>query len=188
MAPVVNGDRNAVQDDSLPVARFGGGDNVSGHVVQAGGGSGKSVGLTIELFGDGRDEPKINADFTEVTGHFFHTEHVRFGLDTPMDLSPEIGMGALGRGVAINDLLEPVDHRLVVNEDMNWPFGAGSEVDDGEGLCNLGVLSETMDSRTMVEPVGNAVIDAKAGSRQERDGLVCAGTIGSRVGPGPPGE
>ena len=188
MAPVVNGDRDAVQDDSLPVARFGSGDNVSGHVVQAGGGSGKSVGLTIEFFGDGRDEPKINADFTEVTGHFFHTEHVRFGLDTPMDLSPEIGVGAVGRGVSVNDLLKPVDDRLVVNEDMNRPFGTGSEVDDGKGLGNLGVLSETMDSRTVVKPVGDAVIDTKASSRQERDGLVCAGSVSRRIGPGPPGE
>ena len=188
MAPLVNSNRNAVEDNSLPVARFGGGHNVGGHVVQAGSSSSESVGLTIEFFGDGSDEPKINADFTEVTGHLLDTEHVRFGLNTSMDLSPEIGMGALGRGMAVNNLLEPVNHRLVVDKDMNRSFGAGSEVDNGKGLRDLGVLRETVDSRTVVQTVGNAVIDAKTGSRQERDGLVCAGAVGSRVGPGPPGE
>ena len=97
-------------------------------------------------------------------------------------------MGAVGRGVSVDDLLKPVDDRLVVNEDMNGPFGTGSEVDDGKSLGNLGVLSEAMDSGAMVKPVGYAVIDTKASSRQERDGLVCAGPVSRRIGPGPPSE
>ena len=87
-----------------------------------------------------------------------------------------------------NQLVGLVDHSLVVDKDVNRPFGTGSEVDDGEGLRDLGVLRETMDSRTVVQTVGNTVIDAKAGSSQERDSLVCAGAVGGRVGPGPPGE
>ena len=177
MAPVVNGDRNAVQDDSLPVARFGGGDNVSGHVVQAGGGSGKSVGLTIEFFGDGRDEPKINADFAKVAGHFFHTEHVGFGLDRPMDLGPKIGVGAVGRGVSVNDLLKSVDDRLVVNEDMDGPFSACREMNDGKRLSDLGILGKAVDPRAVVQAVVDAVIDTISCAGQEGNGLVCAGAV-----------
>ena len=188
MATLVDGDRNAVENDSLAVPSFSGRHNVGRHVVQAGGGRGEGIGLAIEFLGNGADEPKIDADFAEVTSHLLDTKHARFGLDAPMDLSPEIGMGALGRGMAVNDLLEPVDHRLVVDKDMNRPFGAGSEVDDGKGLRDLGVLRETMDTRTVIQTVGNTVIDAKTGSSQERDSLVCAGAVGGRVGPGPPGE
>ena len=101
------------------------------HVVETGCGCGEGVGLTVEFLSDGRNEPKVDANFAEVAGDLFHAKHIRFGLDAPMDLSPEIGMGALGRGKSVNDLLEPVNHRLVVDKDMNWSLGAGSKVDDG---------------------------------------------------------
>ena len=188
MTALVDGDRNTMENHSLAVPGFGSGHNVGGQVVQAGGGRGESVGLAIEFLGDRANEPKINAVFAEVTGHLFNSKHVWFGLDAPMDLSPEIGMGALGRGLTINDLLEPVDHRLVVDENVNRPFGTGSEVDNGEGLRDLGILRETMDSRTVVHTVSNTVVDAKAGSSQERNSLVSAGPVSSSIGPGPPRE
>ena len=42
-----------------------------------------------------------------------------------------------------------------------------------------------MDSRAVVHAMGDAVVDAKAGPRQKRNGLVCAGSVSSSVGPGP---
>ena len=188
MTALVDGDRNAMENRGLAVSGFSGGHHVGGQVVEAGSSRGEGVGLTIEFLGDGSDQPKVNADFAEVTSHLLDTKHVRLGLNTPMDLSPKIGMGALGRRMAVNDLLETINHRLVVDKDMNRSFGAGSEMDDGKGLRDLGVLRETVDSRTVVQAVGNTVIDTKTGSRKERDSLVCAGAVGSRVGPGPPGE
>ena len=186
MTALVDGDRNTMENHSLAVPGFGGGHNVGGQVVKAGGGRGKSVSLAIEFLGDRADEPKIDADFAEVTGNFFDSKHVWFGLDAPMDLCPEIGMSALGRGMTIDDLLEPVYHSLVVDKNVDRPFGTGGEVDDGEGLRDLGVLREAMDSRAVVHTVGNTVVDAKAGSCQKRNSLVCAGAVSSSVGPGPP--
>ena len=76
MAALVDGDRNTVENHSLAVPSFGRGHNVGRHVVQAGGGRGESVGLTVEFLGDRADEPKINADFAEVTGRLFDTKHL----------------------------------------------------------------------------------------------------------------
>ena len=186
MTSLVDGDRNTMENHSLAVSGFGGGHYVGGQVVEAGSSRGEGVGLTIEFLGDGADEPKINADFAEVTGDFFDTKHVWFGLDAPIDLCPEVGVSALGRGVTIDDLLEPVYHSFVVDKDVDRPFSTGGQVDDGEGLRDLGVLSEAMDSRAVVHAMGDAVVDAKAGPCQKRNGLVCAGAVSSCVGPGPP--
>ena len=185
MTSLVDGDRDAMENRGLAVSGFSGGHHVGGQVVEAGSSRGEGVGLTIEFFGDGADEPKIDADFAEVTGDFFDTKHVWFGLDTPIDLCPEVGVSALGRGLTIDDLLEPVYHSFVVDKDVDRPFSTCGQVDDGEGLRDLGILSEAVDSRAVVHAMGDAVVDAKAGPCQKRNGLVCAGSVSSCVGPGP---
>ena len=96
MTSLVDGDRNAMENRGLAVSGFGGGHHVGGQVVEAGSSRGEGVSLTIEFFGDGTDEPKVDADVAEVTGDFFDTKHVRFGLDAPVDLGPEVGVSALG--------------------------------------------------------------------------------------------
>ena len=185
MTPLVDGNRNAVEYRSLAVSGFGGGHHVGGQVMEAGGSRGEGVSLAVKFFSNGTDEPKVNADVAKVTGDFFDTKHVRFGLNAPVDLGPEVSMGTLGRGIAIKNVLEPVYYGFVVDKDVDRSFSAGSEVDDGKGLRDLGVLREAVDSGAVVHAMGYAVVDAKAGPRQERNGLVGAGSIGGRVGPGP---
>ena len=94
-------------------------------------------------------------------------------------------MSTLGRGVAIKNVLEPFNNGFVVDKDVDRSFSTGSQVDDGKGLRDLGVLSEAVDSGAIVHAMGDAVVDAKAGPRQERNGLVCTGSISGRIGPGP---
>ena len=88
MTPFVDGYCYAVQDHCLAVPGFRGSHNVSGQVMETGGRRGKGVSLTVKLFGDRADEPKVNADVAKVAGHFFDTKHVGFGLDTSVDLRP----------------------------------------------------------------------------------------------------
>ena len=185
MTPLVDGDRNAVEYRSLAVSGFGGGHHVGGQVMEAGGSRGEGVSLAVKFFGNGTDEPKVNADVAEVTGDFFDTKHVRFGLNTPVDLGPEVSMSTLGRGVAIKNVLEPFYNGFVVDKDVDRSFSTGSQVDDGKGLRDLGVLREAVDSGAVVHAMGDAVVDAKAGPRQKGNGLVCAGSISGRIGPGP---
>ena len=88
--------------------------------------------------------------------------------------------------MAIKNGLEPVNNGFVVDKDMDRSFGAGSEVDDGEGLGDLGVLREAMDAGAVVHAMGNAVIDTEAGPRQKRNGLIGTGSVSGSVGPDPP--
>ena len=185
MTSLVDGDRNAVEYRSLAVSGFGGGHHVGGEVVEAGGSRGEGVRLAVKFFGNGTDEPKVNAVVPKVTGDFFDAKHVRFGLNAPVDLGPEVSMSTLGRGVAIKNVLEPFYNGFVVDKDVDRSFGTGSQVDDGKGLRDLGVLCEAVDSGAVVHAMGDAVVDAKAGPRQERDGLVSTGSISGRIGPGP---
>ena len=185
MTPFVDGNRDAVEHRSLAVSGFGGGHHVGGEVVEAGGSRGEGVRLAVKFLGNGTDEPKVDAVATKVTGDFFDAKHVRFGLNTPVDLGPEVSMSTLGRGVAIKNVLEPFYNGFVVDKDVDRSFSAGSEVDDGKGLRDLGVLREAVDSGAVVHAMGDAVVDAKAGPRQERNGLVCTGSISGRIGPGP---
>ena len=88
MTPLIDGNRNAVEYRSLAVSSFGGGHHVGGQVMEAGGSRGEGVGLAVKFFGNGTDEPEVNADVAKVTGDFFDAKHVRFGLNTPVDLGP----------------------------------------------------------------------------------------------------
>ena len=185
MTPFVDGNRDAVEHRSLAVSSFGGGDHVGGEVVEAGSSRGEGVRLAVKFLGNGADEPKVYAIVAQVTSDLFDAEHVRFGLDTPVDLGPEVSVSALGRGVAIENVLEPVHNGLVVDKDVDRTFSTSGEVNDGKGLRYLSILREAMDSGTVVHAMGDAVVDAKAGPRQERNGLVCTGSISGRIGPGP---
>ena len=153
--------------------------------METGGRRGQSVSLAVKLFGDGADEPEVDADFTQVASHFFDTKHIGFGLNTSVDLRPEVGVSALGWGVAIKNGLETIHHGLVVDEDVDRSLSAGCEVDDGQSLSDLGILGEAMDSGTVVHAVGDAVIDPVAGPGKKWYGLVGAGAVSGCVGPGP---
>ena len=140
MAPLVDGDRNSVENRSLAVSSFGGGHHVGGQVVEAGSSRGEGIGLAVEFFGYGADEPKVDADVAKVAGDFFDAKHIRFGLNAPVNLGPKVRVSTLGRGMTIENGLEPVHNGFVVHEDVDRSFGAGSEVDDGKGLRDLGIL------------------------------------------------
>ena len=62
MAPFVDGYCNAVQDHCLAVPGFRCSHNVSGQVMETGSRRGERVGLAVELFRDGADEPKVDAN------------------------------------------------------------------------------------------------------------------------------
>ena len=159
-----------------------------GQVMEAGGSRGEGVGLAVEFFGYGADEPKVDADVAKVAGDFFDAKHIRFGLNAPVNLGPKVGMSTLGRGMTVENGLEPVHNGFVVNEDVDRSFGTGSEVDNGEGLGNLGVLNEAMDAGAVVHAMGNTVIDTEAGPRQKGDGLIGTGSVSGCVGPDPPSD
>ena len=153
--------------------------------MEAGGSRGEGIGLAVEFFGYGGDEPKVDADVAKVAGHFFNSKHVRFGLHTSVDLSPEGGMGALRWGVAIEDVLESIYHGFVVDKDVDRSLSAGGEVHDGQSLGDLGILGEAMNSGAVVHAVFNAVVDSVARPREKWYSLVGTGAVRGRVGPGP---
>ena len=62
MTPFVDGYCYAVQDHCLAVPGFRSSHNVSGQVRETGRRRGERVGLAVELFCDGADEPKVNAN------------------------------------------------------------------------------------------------------------------------------
>ena len=169
----------------MTVPGFGCSHHVSGQVMETGGGRGEGVSLAVKLFGDGADEPKVDADVAKVAGDFFDTEHVRFGLHTPVDLGPEVGMSALRRGGAIENVLKSINNGFVVDKDMDRSFSTSGEVDDGKSLRDLSILREAVNSGTVVHAVSNAIVDTIARPRQEWYGLVGTGSIGGRIGPGP---
>jgi hypothetical protein len=124
----------------LAMSCFGSFNNVVRKVVRACRRCGKGVGLTVELLRDGPDEPKVDAQVSQVAGDFFDAKHVGLGHNTSVDLFPELRVRALRRWMSVDDALEPIDHRLVVHENVHGPFGTCRKVDNGEGLRNLGVL------------------------------------------------
>ena len=94
-------------------------------------------------------------------------------------------MSALRRGVSIEDVLESIYHGFVVDEDVDRSLSAGGEVNDGQSLGNLGILGEAMNSGAVVHAVCDAVVDSVARPRKEWYGLVGAGSVSGRIGPGP---
>ena len=188
MPSLVDGNRHTVENHGLSVPGLGGRNHRSGQIVETGGSRGEGVCLAIEFFSDRRDEAQVYAQFAQVTGNFLHAKHARFGLYAPVNLSPKVGVGALGRGVSVDDVLKPRNHRVVVDEDVDRSFSTGSKVNDGQSLRDLGILSKAMDTGAVVHAVVYAVIDTEASPSKERNGLIGAGTVCGRVGPGPPSD
>ena len=185
MAPLVDGHSHAVEDYCLAMPGLSSRHHMSGQVMKTGCSRGEGVSLAVKFFGDGADEPKVDAVVTKVAGHFFDTKHIGFGLHASINLGPELGMGALRRGITIKDVLESINHGFVVNEDVYRSLSAGSEMDDGQCLSNLSVLGKAMDSGVVVHAVRDAVVDSIARSREEWYGLVSACSVRGRIGPGP---
>ena len=185
MPPFVDGYCHAVQDHCLAVPGFRGSHDVCGQVMETGSRRGERVSLAVELFCDGADKPEVDANVPEVAGHFFDTKHPRFGQYTSGDLRPEFRVSALWWGIAIQDALESVDHCLVVDKDVDGPLGAGGEVDNGQGLGNLGILGNAVNSGAVIHAVFNAVVYSVARPRQKWYSLVSTGAVRGRVGPGP---
>ena len=66
--------------------------------------------------------------------------------------------------VAVQKGLEAVDDGLVVDEHVDWPFGGGNKVQEGQRFGALGVLGETVHASRVVEPVLVAIVYAKRGA------------------------
>ena len=85
--------------------------------------------------------------------------------------------------MAVKKGLEAIDDGLVVDEDVDWPFGGGHEVQDGERFGALGILCEPVHAGRDVEPMLVAIVDAEGGAGEEGDGLVRACPVGACVDP-----
>ena len=121
---------------------------------------------------------------SEVAGNFLDPEEVGLSLQDAVHLAPEVALGAVNRwGAAIQKGLEAVDNSLVVDEDVDWPFGSSDEVKEGERFGPLGILGKPVHARRVVEPMLAAIVDAKGGAGEEGDGLVRACTVGTSVDP-----
>jgi len=77
---------------------------------------------------------------------------------------------------------------LVVDENVDWAFRRGHEVDEGQGLSSLGGLGEAVYLGAVVETVPRIVVHAEACSCEKGVSLVGAGAVSSGVDPvGPVG-
>ena len=69
-------------------------------------------------------------------------------------------MSALWVWFAVEDALETVNNSLVVDKDMDGTLCAGSQMDDGQGLGDLGVLGQAVNPRAVVHAVAYTVVNS----------------------------
>ena len=120
MSPVVNGHRNAVQYDGVPVPLFGSVYDALGEMMRASSSRGEGVRLPVELLGYDVDATFINANVAKVTSDLFDPEEARLRGNAARHGGPQLVIRALGRKrVPIEQGLETIHHSFVVHEDVD---------------------------------------------------------------------
>ena len=181
---VVDSYGDGLQDDGEAVPFLGGFDQWWGQIVQLNGVRSQVVRLSVKLFRRHADEALVDPVVTEVTGDFLYSEEVWLRLQDAVDLTPEVALRPVGWWwVAVQKSLEAVYDGLVVDEHMHWPFSGGHQVQEGKRFGALGVLSEAVHARRIVEPMLVAIVNAKSGAGEEGDGLVRTRPVGAGVDP-----
>ena len=173
MAPIVDGDSSTVKDasDLVPALRLV--DDSLIKLVEGNGVSGEVVSLTVELLSHHRDAPFFHSSLPQVTGDFLDPEHIRLGGQDLRYAVPEDVISARGRGgPVVQQGLKSVDDGLVVHEGVSGALCRGNQVQQGEGLCVLGGLTEAVDAGREVKAVVRPVVDALGCSGEQGVGLV----------------